>query len=205
MGVTAKSGTLQTTRAKPGTSKAAAAARRLSFAHAYIANGRNGTQAAITAGFSQKGAHVTAARLLEDIRVSALIAELTAELSQATRLTAERVLTEVGRLAFSDIRKLYREDGSMKPPTEWDADTAATVATFEVQTSANGVTTRKVKMWDKVSALEKAMRHLGLFERDSTQRAENLSIQIALVEKSVDEKLDRLIARTTEGEHGAAS
>jgi phage terminase small subunit len=28
---------------------------------------------------------------------------------------------------------------------------------------------KKVKLWDKNSALEKAMKHLGLFEKDNSQ------------------------------------
>jgi phage terminase small subunit len=170
-------------RVKAGTSKAAATARRLSFAHAYIANGRNGTRAAVEAGYSRKGADVAAARLLGDVRVSTQIAELTAELSQATRLTAERVLAEIGRLAFADARKLFRPDGTLKSPAEWDDDIAAAVASVEIVESegedgASVTCTKRVKFWDKGAALEKAMRHLGLFERDNVQRGESLQISI---------------------------
>lgn len=168
-------------RVKAGTSKAAATERRLSFAHAYIANGRNGTQAAIAAGYTRKGADVAASRLLGDAKVSTLVAELTAELSQATRLTCENVLREVARLSYADARNLFWPDGSLKSPDEWDADTAAAVASFEVETSADGVTTTKVKLWDKNAALEKAMRHLGLFEQGKSQRRPELNLQIAMV------------------------
>lgn len=176
-------------RVKAGTSKAAAEDRRLAFAHAYIANGRNGTQAAITAGFSPKGADVVAARLLGDVRVSGLVAQLTAEHGRMTGLTTERVLREVERLAFSDTRKLYRDDGSMKDPSEWDDDTAAAVGGVEVVEEWQGKGderelvghTKKVKIWDKGAALDKAMKHLGLYERDNAQRSDNLALQVVLV------------------------
>lgn len=60
-------------RVKAGTSRAEAAKRRALFVQAYIANGGNGTQAAITAGYSRKGADVRAAELVRDRRVSEAI------------------------------------------------------------------------------------------------------------------------------------
>jgi hypothetical protein len=67
-----------------------------------------------------------------------------------------------------------------------DADAAAAVASFEVnETEVDGVVVRrtiKVRFWDKVAALYKALRLLGLYERDNIQQRENLSLQIVLVE-----------------------
>ncbi len=89
-------------RVKAGTSKSAAAERRKKFALAYIANGRNATQAAITAGFSPNGADAVGARLSGDVRVSALIAELTEKHSVAAGLTVERSMTEQVRAAYGE-------------------------------------------------------------------------------------------------------
>ena len=77
------------------------------------------------------------------------------------------VVRELARIAFSDTRKLFNEDGSMKLPHEMDDDTAAALAgvdTFEE--SDKGVIagyTRKVKRWDKTRALELLGKHLGMF------------------------------------------
>jgi hypothetical protein len=49
------------------------------------------------------------------------------------------------------------------------------------ETEVDGVVVRrtiKVRFWDKVAALDKAMRLLGLYERDNTQQRENLSLQV---------------------------
>jgi hypothetical protein len=40
----------------------------------------------------------------------------------------------------------------------------------------------KVKLWDKNAALEKALKHLGLYERDNRQKSENLTLQVLLVQ-----------------------
>jgi Terminase small subunit len=53
-----------TKRVKAGNGQAAAAARRGVFVQAYMANGHNATQAAITAGFSAKTAYSQGQRLL---------------------------------------------------------------------------------------------------------------------------------------------
>lgn len=43
-----------------------------------------------------------------------------------------KILREVERIAHSDVRKLYNEDGTMKPVHEWPADIAASVAGLDV-------------------------------------------------------------------------
>jgi phage terminase small subunit len=165
--------TVPTKRVKAGTSKAAALARREMFAHAYIANGRNGTQAAVTAGFAPGSAQVTASQLLSDPMVRDLVDELAANLQEITGLTTERVLRETARVAFFDRRRLYHPDGSVKAPSEWDDDAAAAISHI----SATGPVP-----FDKIAALEKAFKHLGLYERDNTQRpVENMRIVVELV------------------------
>jgi phage terminase small subunit len=161
-------------RVKAGTSKAAAAARKVAFAHAYIANDGNGLQAAITAGYSPNGAGVTASRMLKDLKVQALIADATANAAKISGLTVERTLREVSRLAYSDPRKFYRKDGQLIPIHELDDDTAACIASIEVDEIGSGDKvighTKKIKHWDKNAALEKAMKYHGLYEEDNRQK-----------------------------------
>jgi hypothetical protein len=39
----------------------------------------------------------------------------------------------------------------------------------------------KIKLWDKNAALEKLMKHLGLYETDNRQKAPNIAIQVQIV------------------------
>ena len=159
------------TRVKAGTSKAAAKERRARFVEAYITNGGNATQAAITAGFSARRARATGAEIVAERSISEEIerrrAKLLAEKQAETGMTIERTLREIARIAYADVRKLYRPDGTIKPMAEWDDDTAATVAGLEnVEFTSDGQVTgrlRKLKHWDKVAALDKAMRYLRLY------------------------------------------
>ena len=160
-------------RVKAGTSKAAAAARKVAFAHAYIVNGRNGEAAAVTAGYSQKTAGSQASRLLKDVKIQALISEATEKAAEKSGLSVERTLLEVSRLAYSDPRKFYDKDGQLIPIHELDDDTAACIASIEVDEINAGDAvigrTKKIKHWDKNAALEKAMKYHGLYEADNKQ------------------------------------
>ena len=68
---------------------------------------------------------------------------------------------------------------------ELDDDRAAMISAIEVD--ADGRLTR-IRLWDKNAALEKAMKHLGLYNRDNTQRSENLSLQVLLVGAPTNER-----------------
>lgn len=50
--------------------------QQLAFCEAYVANGRNGTQAAISAGYAASSAHVRASKLLAMPKIQRVIAEL---------------------------------------------------------------------------------------------------------------------------------
>ena len=57
-------------------------------------------------------------------------------------------------------------------PSREDADTAAAVASYEVD--KDGVI--KYKFWDKNSALEKAAKVQGLYEKDNDQKKDPITI-----------------------------
>lgn len=182
-------------RVKAGTARQVAKDRRLEFVCAYLSNGHNGTAAAITAGYSAKSAAVTASQLIKDREIQQLIASEAQKAAQKSELTVERAVREVARIAFFDIRKLFDDDGQLKPVSELDDDTAAGIASIEVveERGRNGEVigyTKKLKVCDKNSALEKAMKYLGLFvekiEHSGTLTIEQIdAMRIASMERAV--------------------
>ena len=173
-----------TKRAKPGKAAAEAAHRRVLFVEAYMANGGNATQAAIAAGFSEASAGQRGYELLNEPAVAETLAARRKALQEAHGLTTERVLLELRRLALVDPRKLFGEDGNPLLPHELDDDTAAALAGVDVEELFEGRgdervqigNVRKFKLWDKGAALERAMKHLGLFERDNAQTKQSITI-----------------------------
>lgn len=162
---------------KAGSSAGSKDHRRRLFVDAYIANGGNAKQAAIAAGYAESRAEVTGSELVKDRKVQEEITRRRAELEQQSGLTAERVLREIARIVYFDPRELFREDGSLKPTSEWTDDQAAAIASIEI---SDGKT--RVKAWDKNAALEKAMKHLGLYEKDNQQKGSALSALLAEID-----------------------
>lgn len=132
-------------------------------------------------------ARVQACRMLADPNIAAAIAAAQAERARRTEITADRVLQELARIAFFDIRRLYNEDGSMKAPSELDDEAAAVLAGVDVSEEFDGSGaerkligyTKKAKVFDKGAALTLAMRHLGMLKdrlevEDVTDRAEQM-------------------------------
>ena len=157
-------------RANAGTSKASAADKRAAFVEAYFVTNENITKAAIAAGFSEKTAYQAGSRLLKDVRVSTEIARRRTEIVAGLELSTERTLKEVSRIAFSDPRKLVDENGKVKSLHLLDDDTAAAIASFEVDKDG----AIKYKFWDKNSAIEKAAKVQGLYEKDNAQKTDPL-------------------------------
>ena len=108
-------------------------------------------------------------RLLSNVKVQRAVTARMAERSKRTEVAADRILLEIARLGFSDMCRLFHEDGRLKHPNEWDDDTAAAIASIEIVTRNLGDGEvgyiHKIKLWDKGKALEQLSRHLGL-DRD---------------------------------------
>ena len=113
-----------------------------------------------------KSVHEMASTVAAKIKVSSRIEMLREKAEVAAVVTRERLLREIGRLAFVDPRLLLREDGTMLPLHELDDDTAAAIASVEVDEYGKV----KYKLWDKGAAQEKLAKHLGLYEKDNGQK-----------------------------------
>jgi phage terminase small subunit len=75
------------------------------------------------------------------------------------RVMQDKSLKDIARIAFFDPRKLSHEDGRIKMPQELDEDTAAAIESFEIRSDGSF----KYKFRDKLSALDKIAKLLGLY------------------------------------------
>lgn len=133
---------------------------------------RNGTKAAISAGYAPKSAHVTASRLLKNAKVQQLLQAETAKVMDKLGISKERVIEGLGKLAFFDVRKFWNEDGSLKKVTELDEETAFALQGYDVEKlyehfgsgkAAEKGTVTKMKMADRGLNLERLGRYFKLF------------------------------------------
>lgn len=140
----------------------------------------NATQAAIRAGYSKRTATPSASRLLTSVNVQERIRELQAARSLETKVTAERVLLELARMGFSNMKNFINPfDDEVKNIHDLDDNHSACISEInDTVTSIDGVTTRKrkIKLYDKTSALEKIARHIGFFEKDNDQTSRVIQV-----------------------------
>ena len=128
----------------------------------------NATKAAIRAGYSPKTANQAGARLLVDVKIRKVLARHTQESLDDAGVSADRVLKEIARLAFSDVRSLFDAQGNLKPLHTLTDHEAAAIASCEViiknAEAGDGHMDRvyKLKVWDKPKNLEMLAKHLGL-------------------------------------------
>lgn len=133
----------------------------------------DGSKAVIRAGFHPKNAQRAAEmayQLLHKTPVKEALDRAMEERLRKLGIHSERVLQELARVALSDLRNVYNEDGTLKLPHEWSDEAAAAVAGVEVfeEFSGRGENreligyTKKVKSYDKVRALEILSKNLGL-------------------------------------------
>lgn len=138
----------------------------------------NATQAAIRAGYSKKGANRAASHLLSNIVIQKAIERRRAKLVRKIDVKAENVIQELARIAFSDVRHLFDEDGQLIPIAELKDEVASAVASIEIskrQAGGNTELVSKIKLADKLKALEMLSRHLGLFEKDHDQAGDGFA------------------------------
>jgi phage terminase small subunit len=159
------------TKAKNGNNK-----RR--FALEYLIDG-NAKQAAIRAGYSPRTAKEQGCALFTDPNVKAIIEQGQRRLVEATGMSAELVYKTLERAMRYDPRKLFDEEGELKPITDLDDDTALAITSVEVVEKYCGMgedsvlfKTRKVRGSDRIAAASQAAKILKL------EPAANLNVNI---------------------------
>jgi len=125
----------------------------------------NAAEAARRAGYSKRSAPQQGCRLLSDVAIAAAIAKAQMARAARTGVTADRVITELAKVAFGDPRRLlsWGPEGVVLRESDelTEAEAALVSEVSETRTATGG--TRRVKLHSKVKALTALGRHLGLF------------------------------------------
>lgn len=155
------------------------------------AKGVSAAMAYVTAGYKRHDGN--ASRLSGNEKVAARIEELKqagAKRAEAKiEADAEKTLTEAARLAFSDIRNLFDEDGNLKPVHELDDNTAGAIKKVKVTTKPGSkdedpIHVTEIEFWSKVDGIKMLGAHYKLFGdgetgKDPLQRFAELMLEAA--------------------------
>jgi hypothetical protein len=136
--------------------------QHLDFINAYLTNGSNATQAAISALYSAKTAGQIAHKLLKRADIQAELLSRQAKLEKKTDTLRDKIMAEFGRIGFSDIRQLYDDKGLLIPINKLPADVAAAIQ------SVDG---KKIKLASKLEALNSMAKTIGMFQEQVNQTA----------------------------------
>ena len=149
----------------------------------------NATQAAIRAGYSPDTAYSIGQENLKKPEIKTRIAKAMAERSRRTGVNADRVVTELAKIAFVNANDVIDVDTATIKPDAAPEDTAA-IQSVKVKTFGEDGLEREIKMADKLKALELLGKHMGMF-KDKVELSGNLE-----TEKT---KLDDLIQQMRGG------
>lgn len=133
----------------------------------------NAMAAAARAGYSPKTSHTQGSRLLARPEVAEAIAKAQVKRGKRTEITQDRVLEELAKVGFASMGDYLRVTPDGDPAidlSEMTSEQASVLceATVEDFTEGRGENARdvrrvKIKLHDKLSALEKIGKHLGMF------------------------------------------
>lgn len=163
----------------------------------------NATQAAIRAGYSEKGAEVQGHQLLRNPKVSDAVQAAKLERSKRTEITADAVVKELARIGFSDIGDfLSFGKGGIKLMESNEVDTKCLAEVK--QTATQFGPTISFKLHDKMGALDKLAKHLGIYapEKQEISGPNGGPIEVSDAKQKLAERLARLNPVADPDSHG---
>ncbi len=149
--------------------------RQERFCREYVVD-LNATQAAIRAGYSSKTANRIATKILSKAVIKKKIAQLQSEIAKRTEITADMVVRELAAIGFADVRECFDQLGNIINPKKLPDSIAKVVAGIDVIEVKKDVKVKKLKLWNKVAALESLAKHLGMYQQESGATAININV-----------------------------
>jgi len=129
----------------------------------------NATRAALRAGYSASTA--LSGALMRIPKIAAYLQQHRETASREAQISHQRVLAELGKIAFSNMGNYYHKDGTMKGVHELTADEAAALWCMKITEGEHGQTSF-IRLNNKLSALEKIARHLGFYNVEEAEEPE---------------------------------
>jgi len=156
-------------------------------------------------------AAVFATETLGKPNVARRLEEKRAEIADQLHITRDRVLREVARIAFADLRRLVRWSNNAThfvPSDQLTADDAAAVSGVKAKHSVavdpeSGRETHthelELRTYDKVGSLQKLIRHLGLEAEEHVHHTHELGPVTELSDEQLIERTLTLAGRMPGG------
>ena len=139
-------------------------AKQARFVEEYLVD-LNAAAAARRAGYAHLRADAIGYENLRKPEIRSAIEAAQKARSASTGVTADRVVKELARIAFADARTVmtWGPNGVVLRDSETLSDEAAAIVAEVSETRSESGGSIKLKLADKLSALDKLSRHLGMY------------------------------------------
>jgi phage terminase small subunit len=155
----------------------------------------NATEAAKLSGYSPKTAKAIGSTLLTNVNVAAALKRERERLARKFEVTIERVLSELARIAFSDMRDFMKPGPDGSPVLDFSAltpDQSAVLQEVTVEEFKDGrsdqrqVRRTKFRKEPKIAALELLGKHLGMFSENVNHKHEHQHTVLGTILQEID-------------------
>lgn len=146
--------------------------KEFKFVAEYLVD-RNATRSAVCAGYKKTSASAQASRLLKKSNVRELIDKGEKALAKRAEVKADEVISELKAIAFSNPMD-YWDFSTGRPRIDLSRMTraqASAISSIKVKPSMSGPEI-DIRFHNKVQALEKLGKHVGIFEDKMTHTIE---------------------------------
>lgn len=164
----------------------------------------NATQAAIRSGYSKKTAYRTGFENLSKPQIKKRIDELKKPREDGPKNLREKILMRLETIAFTDLNEFmeneYYEDEATGEKVFYSRKIKENIFDSEklaaIQGLEPGAYGTKLKMSDRIKALEMLGRHTGFFNEDTTQKPETNQYDFSNISSDKLRKIKAILSDT---------
>ncbi|AZA82180.1 terminase small subunit [Chryseobacterium lactis] len=146
----------------------------------------NATQAAIRSGYSSDNARQIGSENLSKLDIQNYISELQEKKSQELDITQTKVLQELVKIAFGDVKNYFDDLGRLINISDLQNDVSASIKSVTVQSEKTELrgeafvesTVKKIESYDKLKAIDTINRMLGFYSKDNEQKKGDSQVTI---------------------------
>ncbi len=150
----------------------------------------NAFQSALKAGYSENTARKC--ELLHLPKVQAYLKAGMAKTAERLEITHDKILHEFAKVAFANMGDYYDENAVLKPMNQLTPDQKAAIKDYQLIDAVGDYGERagelsKIKLHNKLSALDKIARHTGFYLAGSLKREALSKILAGQISAEVEE------------------
>jgi phage terminase small subunit len=155
----------------------------------------NATRAGKAAGYKGVGIAAQMSKLLTQVNIIQRISQLREKAAEKATTSAAEVIAELVALGFWNVNDFVNPDNTIKKLHDIDRSKTKAVVGIKVTERTFGSAespikevSTELKLVDKKSALVDLGRHLGIFEKDNRQKAQEAISQFMTLSEALKDK-----------------